>query len=219
MDLPFTVEQFIEVFEQYNLTVWPAQILLGALGLIAVVLAARPRPHFGRIVSLILGFFWIWMGLVYHLRFFAAINPAAYGFATLFVLQGIAFLVVGAGRRDLSFRYRPDICGVTGAMLLAFALVVYPLLGLLFGHVYPASPTFGLPCPTTIYTFGLLLWTDRKFPRLILAIPLIWSIIGFSAALTLGIIEDTGLLIAGLVGTALIIRRDRSERAALSPAR
>ena len=217
MDLPFTVEQFTTVFERYNLAVWPAQILLGALGLIAVVLAARPRPHFGRIVSLILGFFWIWMGLVYHLRFFAAINPAAHGFAALFALQGTAFLIVGTARGDLSFRYRQDIQGVTGALVLAYALVVYPLLGILFGHAYPAAPTFGLPCPTTIYTFGLLLWTGRKFPRLILAIPLIWSVIGFSAALTLGMVEDTGLLVTGLAATALIIRRDRSERASLSP--
>ena len=31
MDLPFTVEQFVDVFSQYNVAVWPAQTVLTAL--------------------------------------------------------------------------------------------------------------------------------------------------------------------------------------------
>jgi hypothetical protein len=38
---------------------------------------------------------------------------------------------------------------------------------------------------------------------------LIWSIIGFGAALSLGVKEDYGLLIAGVVGFILIFIRDR----------
>jgi len=41
-------------------------------------------------------------------------------------------------------------------------------------------------------------------PRYALIIPLLWSSIGFTAALTLGIREDIGLLVAGLVGTVLL---------------
>jgi hypothetical protein len=88
-------------------------------------------------------------------------------------------------------------------------MVVYPLLGSAFGHAYPRSPTFGLPCPTTIFTFGLLLWTDTKLPKNVLIITFLWSLIGSSAALTLGIFEDTGLLVSGILGVALIIMRDR----------
>jgi len=46
--------------------------------------------------------------------------------------------------------------------------------------------------------------------------PLLWSLIGFGAALSLGIREDFGLLVAGALGTVLLIWRDR--RAALPPA-
>jgi len=94
---------------------------------------------------------------------------------------------------------------IIGGIFALYALVIYPVLGYSFGHVYPASPTFGAPCPTTIFTFGLLLWTDKRFPRHILVIPLLWSIIGFTAALSLTIREDFGLLIAGLLGTLLIL--------------
>jgi hypothetical protein len=43
----------------------------------------------------------------------------------------------------------------------------------------------------------------------VLVIVLIWSIIGFGAALSLGVKEDFGLLIAGVLGFALILIRDR----------
>ncbi|MCU0579417.1 MAG: DUF6064 family protein, partial [Desulfobacterota bacterium] len=69
--------------------------------------------------------------------------------------------------------------------------------------------TFGVPCPTTIFTFGILLFTSGRLPKTVLAIPFIWSIIGFTAALTLGILEDIGLLVAGLFGTAAIVIWDR----------
>ena len=96
---------------------------------------------------------------------------------------------------------------------MLYALLIYPVLGSMLGHVYPQSPTFGLPCPTTIFTFGILLWTDKQVPIPVLIIPFLWSIIGFTAALSLGITEDTGLLIAGVVSTLLIVLRNRAAKA------
>lgn len=96
-----------------------------------------------------------------------------------------------------------------GGLFVIYAMVLYPAIGTLLGHGYPRSPSFGVaPRPTTIFTFGLLLWTRATVPTYVLAIPLIWSAIGFGAALSLGIREDVGLLIAGLLGTALLARRD-----------
>lgn len=66
-------------------------------------------------------------------------------------------------------------------------------------------PVFGVtPCPTTIFTFGLLLWTASRVPLYIIVIPFIWSLIGVSAAINLGIIEDYGLVVAGVAGSILI---------------
>jgi hypothetical protein len=91
-------------------------------------------------------------------------------------------------------------------------MLIYPVLGYLLGHGYPSSPCFGVaPCPTTIFTFGLLLWADRP-PRYLVLLPLIWSIIGFFAAISLGIREDIGLLVAGLAGSGLILFRGRRGR-------
>ena len=101
------------------------------------------------------------------------------------------------------FKFRFNKPGWAGVLLVIFAFIIYPVSGYAFGHFFPASPTFGLPCPTTIFTFGILLWFDKKIPISILIIPFVWSIIGFFAALKLGVLEDTGILIAGILMIAL----------------
>ena len=141
--------------------------------------------------------------------YFTAINKAAYLFGVADVIQGVLFLIAGVVRNKLFFQYRSDTYGIIGAAFICYAMVIYPLIGYILGHVYPYSPTFGLPCPLTIFTFGLLLWTQDKLPISIIVIPFLWSIIGFTAALSLGIYEDVGLLLAGVVASAMIVVRNR----------
>ncbi len=208
MNLPFTTEQFLSVFERYNQTVWPFQIILNLFALAAVYFAVRPFRLSDKIVAGILAFLWVWIGAAYHLAFFASINPAAVMFGVVNIVQGLVFLFFGLLRPWLGFRYRTNVYTITGAFFILYALVLYPLLGSMSGHAYPRTPTFGLPCPTTIFTFGLLLWTSARVPRVVLVIPFLWSLLGFTAALSLGIREDIGLLVAGIVGSALLIYRD-----------
>lgn len=208
MSLPFSREAFLAVFAQYNQGIWPAQALLLLLALFAVWAAGRGRPWSGRAVAAVLGLLWLWTGAVYHWTFFTALNPPAWAFGALVIAQGLAFLWVGAWRGRLEFRWRADAYGWTGAALIAYALAVYPALAVLFGHAYPAMPTFGAPCPTTIFTFGLLLWTPH-LARWLLAIPFAWSVVGVSAALQLGVWEDIGLVVAGVIGTTMLLWRER----------
>ncbi len=214
MNLPFTVDQFLGIFRQYNEAVWPAQILLNIFALGAIGLAFYNRTYSSKIISYILAFLWYWTGLIYHISFFSNINGAAYVFGGACVLQGGLFHWIGGVKNRMTFRARFDVRGSLGVLFTAYALLIYPLLGYWFGHVYPQSPTFGAPCPTTIFTFGMLLWTERGFPRYLLIIPGLWSLLGFSAALSLGIKEDIGLLIAGIVGTAMLWNRVGSRESA-----
>lgn len=215
MSLPFTTEQFLSVFEKYNLSVWPMQIVLVLIAILAIILSISKINRSDNIIGIVLGFFWLWIGIVYHVAFFTSINKAAYFFGALYIIQGLLFLYVGGLKSELSFKFEPNSYGIVGSLFILYALVIYPGLGYFFGHVYPKNPTFGLPCPTTIFTFGLLLWTDKHVPKYVLAIPLIWSIIGFGAALSLGVKEDYGLLIAGVLGSILIVIRDRSRKSSL----
>ena len=209
MKPPFTLEQFLDVFRNYNQAVFPMQIVFYLIGLVAIYLAVKPNGYSNKIISGLLSFFWLWMGLIYHIIFFTTINNAAYLFGGLFIIQGVLFLIFGVFQNKLSFQFKKDKYGVTGFILIIFSLIIYPILGYLFGHIYPTSPTFGLPCPTTIFTFGILLLNEKKCPMLILIIPFVWSIIGFMAAFQFGILEDTGLVVASLITTSLFIHRNK----------
>lgn len=207
MELPFTISQFLEVFRQYNTAVFPIQFLFILLAIMAIVFAVRHHRNSGRAISAILGLFWLWMGMVYHWGFFASINKAAYLFGAAFVAQGALFLVKGVLYGKLKFIHNPTPAVWAGSAMMLYALLIYPLLGYLLGHGYPDSPTFGLPCPTTIFTLGILLWLDKKPPLYLLAIPLLWSLIGTVAAVKLGIREDVGLLVSGVLTVWFLVRK------------
>lgn len=213
MELPFTTDQFLEVFKSYNIAIWPTQVVAYVLGGWAVFVAMRKSWRGGRMISLVLGAFWLWMGLLYHIKFFAPINTVAYGFGVLFIIQGLLFLVAGVWQSKFDFQFKTNSKGIVGALLIIYAMVVYPLIGAQLGHGYPQAPMFGVaPCPTTIFTFGILLWSIRRVPWWILLIPGLWSLVGFSAALNLGVIEDTGLLVAAVLAVSMLMIRNNKRR-------
>jgi hypothetical protein len=82
------------------------------------------------------------------------------------------------------------------AVLLLLAAVVYPGFALVTVSAWPRVPTFGVPCPTTLFTAGCLLSAKPPFRRGLLVIPLLWSVIGGSAALLLGVGIDLTLFAA-----------------------
>ena len=207
MQTPFTTEQFFEVFRRYNEGVWPMQWALLLAAVAAVIVARRGDARLAWVPGGVLSALWLWMGVVYHLAFFRAVNPAAVAFGILFVVQA-ALLAWGAvGRRALTFRAGRDAAGVAGGLLLLYAMVGYPALGYALGHRYPATPTFGLPCPTTIFTFGLLLWARPRAPLVLLAVPVFWAAVGTVGALQLGVPEDFGLPIAAAAAASLLLWR------------
>jgi hypothetical protein len=210
--IPFTTEQFLQVFQSYNQAVYPLQWILFFLAVAAVFLALKPGSFSNRVIAALLASLWLWMGVAYHLFFFTHINVAAYLFGFLCVIQALILFISGVIRRELNFSPRLNTSGIVGGVLITYALIIYPVLGYIFGHVYPQSPTFGTPCPTTIYTFGLLLWTQGRTPLQVLIIPFTWSLIGFTAALILGIREDTGLLVASILGTSLIVWKNKASQ-------
>lgn len=206
MQLPFTVEQFYGVFSQYNTAVWPVQMLLLALAVTAIVLVGVVRRWSGVAVSAILAFLWAWLGLAYHLAFFTAINPMAYVFSAVSLAGAFTFFWQGVIRRKLVFKWTAGLRSVVGLALVMFALVIYPVWSVYAGHRYPGLPTFGLPCPTTLFTIGLLAFLVAPYPRSPLVVPVLWCLVGAQAAFFLGVMPDLGLIVAALVGMVLFAK-------------
>jgi len=211
--LPFTRDQFLAVFVDYNGSIWPAQAVAYLLALSALGMLFRPGPISDRLLSAILALFWTWTGVAYHGLFFSRINKAAYVFAALFVAQGVYFGVAGVLQGRLSFGLRRSLRQGVGLVFVLYATLAYPMIGILTGHAYDELPMFGVtPCPVTIFSFGLLLLATKPLPRLVLVIPLLWSLIGGSAAVLLGIPQDWLLLVSGLMSSWLIVLSERRER-------
>ena len=205
MNIPFTIDQFFQILRQYNLSVFPMQIVLNLFALSAVILALKKKKYSDKYISITLGFLWLWMGIVYHYLFFTRINPAANIFAIFFVLQGSIFIYFGGVKDKLTFGFKKDWIGAIGIVFIVYALIIYPIFGILLGHTYPDNPTFGLPCPTTIFTFGMLLLVVKKIQFYFVVIPFLWAIIGLSAAINIRVYEDFGLIVSGVLGLMLIL--------------
>jgi len=215
--MPFSVEQFVRILETYNTAIWPLQLVFNGMAIVAIIIIIRKQLFTDKMVLSILSLFWLWMGIVYHLTYFSTINPGAYIFGSGFILEGILFLYAAFLQKNISFHFTANIYGWAGAVYMLFALVIYPILGYFQGLIYPYSPTFGLPCPTTIFTFGILLWADRKIPLSLLVIPIAWSLIGFSASIYLGIKEDLGLLLSCILFLIFQIAKTHLKRNFINP--
>jgi hypothetical protein len=200
VSLPFSHQQFFEVLARYNEALWPAPVVLLALALGSAALVIA-KQAWDRPIGSILALLWAWMAFAYHFAFFTKINPAAWLFGSGFALASYLF-AKHASRGDLRFAAPGGARTALALLLFGYAFVGYPLVGWLAGQRYPQVPTFGLPCPTTIFTFGMLLVAKRPVPPSVFVVPFAWSIIATVAAFKLGVIQDLGLPAAALICAA-----------------
>jgi hypothetical protein len=211
--MPFSLEMLLDYFAVYNERIWPMQLVGYVAGLLVLVPLFRPGKAWNRVVTGVLALLWMWLGLVFWVP--AASDMAMlYAPATLFAVQGVLFLHALV-RGHLTYGPAGRVDTILGLAFVAYALAGYPLVGLGVGHVYPhtaLSPLF--PCPAIILTFGLLLFA-RGVPRHLLIIPTLWAVSGI-LWFYLGMFEDAGLVIAGVVGVVLIAARERAAHRAAS---
>jgi Family of unknown function (DUF6064) len=196
VQLPFTKEQFFDVFAAYNASLWPAWVALWIASVVVSVRLLSGRQARGHAISALLAAHWAWSALAYHAAFFTRINPAAWIFAMLFIAQAALFVWVGIVKRRLSFAPSPKGWALVGSLFVAYSLV-YPAINAAQHLSVSRIPTFGVPCPTTIFTAGLLMLASPR-SWLLSTIPIIWCSVAGSAAFLLGVPADYALPIAGV---------------------
>ncbi len=193
--MPFTVEQFLQVFAEYNLDVWPTQMVLLAAGIVTALLLCFQTRTTARLAMSLLAALWIWSGVAYHWMHFARINPAAWAFGALFVAGAVPLFLSG---RSIEIDADRPLRIAVGGAFVAYAILIYPAAAYLTGHVYPEVPTFGAPCPLVIFTLGILIAAKPPIRVWAAAAPLLWALIGVMAPLKLGMTEDFGLTFAAI---------------------
>ena len=149
--LPYTAEVLDSLLARYNAAIVP---LSAAAVLIAVAVlghAVRPVRGGDRTASLFLAAAWAWVGIVFHLRYAATIDFMATLYGGFFVAQTVLLLWAGVVRKQLVYRVGDHTAGRIGCGLAVFAIVGYPLLGLLAGHDWASLPWVGAaPDPTVL---------------------------------------------------------------------
>lgn len=150
---------------------------------------------------------WTWTGIAYQGYFFSVMNRTAFLFAALFVAQGTIFFISGVIRGGLRFGYARELRPGIGVALIFYAAVLYPLVGMALGHSYFELPHFGVtPCPVALFSFGWLLLLKSPVKWWVAAIPVVWSLIGGTAAFLLEVPQDWVLLAGGPVTIVLMAK-------------
>lgn len=207
----FTFKEFITVMADYNTTVWPFQIVIYFLTIIILGMFFLKIKHSNRILSSYFGMLWIWVGIVFNCLYFSEISPGAYIFAGLFIIQGFIFLYSGAIKGRIVFEINSKLKGFIGLFIVGYSLVGYPIIEYSLERGYPELLPFGLaPCPLTVFTLGMLLLLKNKIPLFIVSIPILYSL-GSIIPISVGIYEDIGLLIAGIILLGFIVLQRRKQ--------
>lgn len=193
----FTRDEFLGVFTDYNLTLWPAPEVLGLVAFIAVCLALYPGEQRDRVACALMAVLWAWAGLIYNGGFLTKLTPLGYFFGALCCVQAVFLLSLGVVRREVHFWINTGPRHLAGILLIFYALVAYPAMAALLDHAHPTSPSFGVPTPVTIFTLGMLLLTRAPYARILFVVPLMWVVIGSWIALQLHLREDLALVVAG----------------------
>lgn len=199
MKIPFTTEQFFEIIEKYNQAVFPAQLIAILLAILSVILLHSKKKSKNNLIGSFLGILWIWIGIAYHFAFFTEINKAAFLFGGLFVLQGLFFLIETFYRKKLEFKFSGKWMDYIAYFFIIFGIVIYPILLFYLENSLELTITLGLPCPSTILTFGFLMLASSRLSKYLLIIPALWTIVGTSAAINFGVYPDYLMPVSALI--------------------
>ena len=206
-------ETLLELFTRYNQDWWPAHVIAYVLGLaIVVALLGRRADRRARWALILTGALWLWQAAVFQAMYATDISvPLGAAYAVLFGVQGV--LLVHAGVRRGLGPVRAGAACVIGWAALAYALLVYPLIGTMLGHGWPEVPLFGMaPCPTTIVTLGILMMREPAPTRRLLVVPILWVLLATGPAVGRGVWEDLGMVVFGCAALVLSGRSQRSMR-------
>ena len=212
--VPFSRDVFLGLFERYNAAVWPGHLVAYAVAVLILLSAVRQQRGNGPLIAAALAAAWVWSGIVFHMTHFATLVWAAWAFGAAFVLQGLLFLVSGVLRDRLAFRFEGGIAGWAGLGLAVFAMAGYPVVGVLAGQSLAQTAPFGLaPCPTAIFTLGILLLAEPPVPLHLLVIPVLWAVVGGAIGWVLDMPRDLALPIAAVLAAVLAGANNRRLRA------
>jgi hypothetical protein len=195
----------------YNERIFPIQVVTAAVAIILVALlfilpGVATTILLKTYLSIIFG--WIGVALLFlmgdlrkRMPFIPFATAAAYfPLAIIFILDIFSMQTA----YEIS---RPDWRLYVSLFMMVWGVIIYPVTGYLIGHRYPRVPLFGaMPCPTNIFTIGVLTaFASSQLEMIALFILSSMAVIAAIRAAVIGfdgerIYEDLALLASGIYG-------------------
>ena len=208
--MDITLEQLFEAVAQFNELLFPAQWAAMIIAIAAVVFVFIKKSFSNALIIGVAILFFLLSALAFWLPAGIQGYNNGYLYTALFLMQAVFLLSAGV-EDELHFKFEAKAISIIGFLVVIYALIGYPLVGLAIGRSYPAlifSPLF--PCPLNIWLMGMLLMTEKPVPRYTLILPFIWGLIGIMWT-ALGVTEDIAVILINLVGPAILVYRDRGK--------
>ncbi len=199
---------YTRLLAQYNIDIWPFSVFLFFLATVSATLTIYRPVGSDRIVAGILAGLWLWIGIVFHLGYYSAINCAAWGFGIIFILQGGLWFWRGVVLNQLEFVY-PN--GLLGAFVTSFFLfsLFFPLLAsVYFANSKVVVPFFGVsPDWVLVFTLTIFLTVEKNTSLHLKVFPVFWCIVTSITAFLIGIAENWIFPCAAIIILLVDIKR------------
>ncbi len=175
----FSAATYWRLVERLNADAWPWQVIVMAAGLLLVWMVAARKPLAVPVTGAVLAVAWFSVGWQFHWQLFAPINWGARYLAWAFWVQ--AMLLLGVALRP-GLRAEPSVrTRWAGVVVALVAVIAYPAVTALLGGSLARAEFAGLmPEPTALATAGLLVATRTTRRGLLLGIPLLSLVIGWT---------------------------------------
>ncbi|MEF2231117.1 MAG: DUF6064 family protein [Pseudodesulfovibrio sp.] len=204
-------ERFFQFMAEYNTAIWPVQIIFYALAAFFICTSFYKIKHSNTINIFILSLLWIWNGSVTLLIYFTSFHYQYYLWGPVWVAQGLLICYQGIIKKRIHFNIKKDVYSIAGLTFIAYALIVYPMIGAWLGHPFPRGPLFGsAPCPTVIFTFSAFLFSENRVKPYLLYFPLLWALMSLYPIIGMGVYADIGELIAAIIAFILILKKNKT---------
>ncbi len=206
----------LDYFESYNKRIFPLQAITAVVAItLAALLFILPGIATTVLLKAYLSVIFIWIGAAFlflmgdlrkRMPFVSFATAAAYfPLAIIFILD--IFSMQTAYRVS-----QPGWRLYVSLFMMAWGVIIYPLTGYTVGHRYPRVPLFGaMPCPTNIFTIGLLTaFASTQLDTIALYILSSMAITAAVRAALVGfdgerIYEDLALLASGVYGFVIAL--------------
>lgn len=183
---PYNRTVYFDMLGEYNRTLWPVHFFVMFFGLYLIFILIKEKKRLFKIVLPILGMAWMISGWQFFIETYSSINWAGTYFGYLFIIQGVLLILSGlifnlSVTQSLIFKLKRVM-----PMVLLVCLLMYPLSGLWDGRKWQELEYFALtPEATLIFSMIFLLLINERIKYLLIIVPIIWSVISISFAITL----------------------------------